>query len=217
MKTDIFAKIDFNSLVQDKKKSSRRLLQITEGAIDLIYKGGLESFSFEKLSKKCDIARSLIYHYFPDLNELLIFASSLIRYKHQIFVIDKMQGKTNVIDILRSYIQANLLWIDSSPKDAAIWLIYYHKCAQSSPLANHHSTLVDMGLTRIQSILKTGVEQKVLILSEPDIPIVARGIQVLITGAFVSRASELRSPEEKQKELDGLADYCLRMACAVQS
>jgi AcrR family transcriptional regulator len=216
MSNVFFAKVDFESLVKSKKKGVTRMMQITDSAIELIYKEGLENFSYEKLSKTCGISRSLIYLYFPNLSDFLIFMSTYIRYKYQVFVISKMQDKSNDTELLRAYVSGALQWVDVTPIDVAIWMIYFHKCAVLPKLAEHHSQLVDIGKQRIQAILNSGIEKGHFDLSPNKTEQIARTIQLLITGFIVSRVSEKRTKQEWDHELNLVVQTCMDMASALQ-
>lgn len=211
MKNVIFTTIDFKALIKDQKKGSRRQIQLAEAAIEIVYSKGIENLSYEALSKKCKIARSLIYHYFPKQDDLLLFSSAFIRYNYQNFVIARMQNQKTIKDTLSAYILSALEWVDSAPKDASVWIIFFHKCTTSIKLADYNSKLVDMGTARISQVLELGIKSGELTLSEGDVGKVARHIQLLITGGLISRATEARSKEYWEVEFKQILNFCLSM------
>lgn len=217
MDDEIFTKIDFAALLKDSKKGSRRSLQLALNTIDLIHEEGLDGFSFEKLSKRSKIARSLIYHYFPTLTSLLMFSSAYIRFEYQSFVLKKIATQKTPLGILSGYVLAALDWVDVSPKHACVWLIYFHRCALTPELASQNRVLVDMGTQRIQGILNAGISMGEFGLTKNDVPRVARAIQVLITGGLISRATESRSAPYWQNEFHQILQTALNMVHPLQS
>ena len=206
-----FTKIDFKNLLSSSKKSKRRQLQITDACIDLLFEEGLENFSYEKISKKCSIARSLIYNYFPTLTEMLLFTSAYIRYEYQDFVLRNMIKATSIQETLELYIQSALAWSDVKPKHVRVWLIYFHKCATITKLENHNRILVDIGTKRIKAMIHKGIEQGVFVLAPQKVHSSARMIQYLIIGGLVSRITEQRSDEDWRQEFRFIQISCMSL------
>ena len=115
------------TFLKDPKKGARRQLKIAETAIQLIYSGGLDTFSFETLSQKCKVTRSLIYHYFPTLTDLLLFASAYIRHKYQLSVVQEMQKQKDLPSLFAAYVSTALRWVDDEPVESSVWLIYFYQ------------------------------------------------------------------------------------------
>jgi AcrR family transcriptional regulator len=214
---NFFSKIDFEALLQDSKKSSQRQIQIVESAIDLLHSNGLDNFSYELLSQKCGIARSLVYHYYPTLTELLLFMSALIRYRYQLYVIERMSQETDIQKIFTGYVLSALDWLEAKPKDASVWLLYFHRCTVTEELAEFNRKLVDMGTDRIETMLSSGVKQKKFKIAPRKIPQTARLIQLLITGTLLSKLTEKRTAKQWKEERNLLVETCLSMAQALQS
>lgn len=212
MNSEIFSKYDFSKLLKDPKKGARRRLQIAEASIELIFEGGVQGLTYEALSKKCDIARSLIYHYFPNTTGLLLFTAGYIRYRYQSYVIEQMSLQKTPLNLMKTYIRHALLWADKFPKEASVWLVFFQQCSLSHELANLNRELVDMGIRRIETLLKTGKEANDFAIENEAIPFVARQIQLLITGGLVSRVTEVRDKRFWHEEIDNILILSLKLA-----
>ena len=205
----IYSTIDLSALVRSTKKGDVRKLQIVDKAINLIFESGIEGFSFETLSKRSKVSRPLLYHYFPDLNDLYLFMATLIRYRYQNHVIEEMKNKILIQDVLRAYIGGALGWFDTSPKEACVWLIYFVQCSRSPEIAAQNQSLVEMGRQRIEQLLSVGLMKGEFRLPPDRVAVIARRIQVLITGQLVSRATEKRSAEAWQLEFKEAIEFSL--------
>ncbi len=190
MEHEIFAKLDFESLIESSKKGVRRQVQIAEAAISLLYCHGQEGFSYDLVAKKCKIKRPLIYKYFPTSTALFTFCSGLIRYRYQSYVVDEISKENTNLKRLEAYVFSALSWQDVFPKDVCVWLLFYHTCSLNNSLANFNRGLVDMGTQRIAAILEGGIYRGEFELKPNDCMAIARSAQILITGGIVSRASE---------------------------
>ena len=187
-----------------------------EVSIDLIFEDGLEALTYEALSKRCGITRSLIYHYFPTTTDLLLFSTGDIRHRYQAFVLQNMASQTTMRDLLTAYIRYALLWVDHFPKDACVWLIFFHRCAVSPPLADHNRILVDMGIKRIEGLLLKGISSQEFTLRPEEVPQAARQIQLLISAGLIARATEKRTPEFWENEFQEILNLSLRLVSALQ-
>ncbi len=200
MKTALLATLDFESLLTSKKKGIQRKVQIAETAIQILFKHGQIGFSYDQIAEAGRFQRPLIYTYFPKMNDLMSFCSGLIRYRYQVFVINKISEIEMHQSHLDAYADAALSWQDVYPKDVAVWLLFYHNCGVDTHIANFNRGLVDMGTQRIAAILEGSIYKKQSHLLPKDCMDVARCIQILITGGVVSRASENRTKQQWDKE-----------------
>lgn len=215
MSKDIFSRLHFEELTLDKKKSSRRKLQIADETIEMIYKDGIENITYENLSKRCNIVRGVIYSYFPTITDLLVFTCLLICYRYQSSVVKSMESKKqSSSDILKAYVESSLTWAEDAPKDFAAQLIFFYRCHISIKLAKINQQMVDMGTERISNILKVGIESKDFKIPVSDAAKVARQIQLIITGAIVSNSTEVRSKEDWHLERQMLTQLCLKLAAS---
>lgn len=196
MNSPITSKLDIVALLNADRKGARRQLQIAEQAIEIIHQNGIADFSFELLAKKSKVTRSLIYRYFPNHDALITFLSQLIRHRYQEFVLNSMADKTQFPELFSSYLHSALMWVDKFPKDARVWLIYFHLCSIDSTMGDQNRRLVEQGTHRIVAMLQMGAKSKKVGIRPSDFVATARTIQMLITGFLISRATELRSQEE---------------------
>ena len=207
----MFTTVDIGSLLQEKKKGSKKQIQIAEALIEILSSQGLENITYGMIAKKCKMARSLIYHYFPTLTDLLIFTSSLIRHRYQSLVIEQMKKQRNPLELMRAYILSALAWHDHYPQHISVWFVFCHQCSVFENLAEHNKNLVDMGVMRIADLIRMGIKGDVFKVSQKDILPTARLIQLLITGAVASRSCEKRSQKIWRAEANSVLRCCLRL------
>ncbi len=208
----IFKTLDYDKIIASTKKSDLMKMRIAEEAIILLLEVGFEKFNFDLLSKKSKVTRSLIYHYYPSIEELYFFISGFIRYKFQLYVIDKMKHKSSIKELLSAYIKANLDLPELNHREISVWLIYLAKCSLAFDLAQYNQSIVSMGTQRIIEILRVG-QLNGEFKSDLLIESVARQIQLLITGYVVSRATESWSEQQRIQQAGWVHELSMLLIC----
>jgi AcrR family transcriptional regulator len=211
MNIEIFKKIDFRSILKDPNKGFRRKIQIAEATIVLMYKHGLDKFTYDLLAKKCKISRGVIYTYFPKLDDLLMFTCGMIRYQYQNWVVGEIGKHQTPLKILETYILTALKWVEVYPLHASTWLLFFHHCAHEQDFAQFNAELVDQGSQRITAILNLAIKVGEIKLAVEHTPSAARIIQTLITGSLLAHATERRSLLEWESERNLILDTVFRV------
>lgn len=212
MESIIYSKIDYSALLKGQKKGLRRQLQIAEFTIDILHRKGLVNFSYDDLAKKCGITRGVIYSYFPRLEDLLLFSCGLIRYRFQTLVVSEVSKAKTPKEMLIAYATQSLRWTELLPKDATVWLLFFHYCTVSAEVASYNREWVDLGTQRIAAILLGGLKHKQFLFPEVQALNLARHIQILVTGGLLSHATESRTAEAWENEKKLLVERVLQIA-----
>lgn len=178
-------------------KGDRRVHQIILVAIEIIANQGYETLQIQQVAKKCKVSRPLVSHYFSEKEQLLLAAVQWIAIQHQKFILASLAKVSSPKLILRAYIVANLSWVIEHCSHAVVWMQYIAFAAFNPRDTIENTRSVEHGTHRITEILLMGEEQKAWKGSNHKE--VARSIQLCLTGAVISLATELQ-PEEKFAE-----------------
>lgn len=171
-------------------KSQKRMVEIAEAAIKTYVRLGVEAATYEKIAKAARVSRPLILHYFPDYDSLFLFVAKYIRATFQNYVLVKVSQQTAPDKQLQAYVEACFAWNDDFPMHAKVWGLFYFYCAIKPQFEVLNTQLVEMGLDRLTALIENGKEKGLFRCLDSKSS--ARQIQIHITGALTSLATEAR-------------------------
>jgi AcrR family transcriptional regulator len=193
---------------EEPTKSQRTQIRIADAAIHLYANEGAQATIFEKVAKEAKVSRALVLRYFPTYSDLLQFMAKYIRALFQQLVVARISQAKDPKDQLSAYVNSTFDWLKTHPHHAKVWLYFFYICSIDEQSRELHTSLVDMGHSRIQKIVESG--QKTGVFPKADARAAARAIQIQITGSLTSYLTE-----ERKSQLPHLAKATLQacMAC----
>lgn len=164
-------------------KAQLKQIDIIEGAIKCYATLGEEGATYEKIAKYSKITRPLILHYFKDKTELFYFTARYIRAKLQEIAVEAVSQETTEPKQLKAYIESCFYWLRKYPHHSKVWVLFYHKCTLDNDLRQLNNELVNMGFTRIQGLIKSGIKNKKF--RKVKVPQTAKSIQLILTASLL--------------------------------
>ena len=156
--------------------------------------------NYESLAQSCGISRSLIQHYFPDRDELILTAMRFVRAKYQKLCVDAIATQSTAKGQLKAYLEAACSWPKVYPQDAKIWLLFYYNCSINKKYRKVNTELVAQGHERIIEMLEGATKGKALPM-KISLSMRAKIIQGAILNYFLSTLTEEQSKEFNQELL----------------
>jgi AcrR family transcriptional regulator len=189
-------------------KAQQKAFIIIERAIQCFAKKGFEQVTLEMIAREVGVSRTSIKYYFKDLEEIILFSLKHIRVSAQKVAVKALEGEQNPREMLAKYVFACLQWAQSHRTHAMVWLSFIHRCGRDKKYRNLNTESVQVGTSRIQSILNLG--QAAQIFQCTDSLESARLIQITITGALCTLASENLNNESEFVSM--IVQQCLKVA-----
>lgn len=130
-----------------------RRAQIIACTIDTLAEIGYAQTSIAQIAQRTGISKSSIFYHFKD-KDALMWAVIVEVYTHiGQFMIFKIQAQSNVRDMLRAYISANLLYVRAYPNHSrALAEVIQNKTGKLS----EEETSEDVTLAPLQALLESG-------------------------------------------------------------
>lgn len=198
-------------LPQAPSRAQSRTLEIIEGAIHCYATLGIDGTTYENIAKASKISRPLIFRYFKDREAIFESAIRYIRTHFQKLAVDAIMAETEPKMQLEAYVLSTFAWVAQYPEHVRTWILFYYSCGTNAKHRALNTDLVKMGHERITAILAEGKKRGDFNCAKPSQS--ARAIQMLITGALISAATE--DPFIPIKELKAITTQeALRMAGA---
>ncbi len=190
---DLPSKLNGNNLSIGQK----RMLQIVEGAIQVFLKVGIEQATYAKIALASHVSRPLIQHYFPSKKQIIEASFKYLRSVYLSEVLDNLKTRTidckSAKEFLLEYISLNFEFL-STNKNAAymhVGFLFFHYSGVDSRIKAHNSYFVRQGTERIKGMLERGIADGSFHISSNEVWKIARMIQIVITGALLSCATEV--------------------------
>lgn len=160
-----------------KEKASVLKENILDAAISLFTEKGVEKVTTRELTEQVGIARSHIYHYFPDWQTLCIEAFSRFMYAE----LDAFSQKTRALPPEQGL---NIFVEDYLPDRAdAVWELYgslWRLAVHNKVYADLALTLTEKWDTLLASIIESGIESGVF--RQTDVWRTTRQLGALLNG-----------------------------------
>lgn len=193
------------------KTSARlRAQSIVEAAIHCYLMYGFENSTYEKIAKKAQVTRPLIFKYFKDHEELFYYAVKLIRVHFQHFAVEALRPQKTSKDKLSAYIFSTFQWIDSHPAYASVLILYLQRCMNRPRDKDLNTQFSLAGAQRIAGLIQMGVENGEFACG--NIEVQAKNIQTLIAGAFLTQVSEVLPDIRLYRQ--NIHDLCMSLVVA---
>jgi AcrR family transcriptional regulator len=193
----IFTKIFSSTL----SKADLKKKEIIEATARLGGQYGLEACTFDFIAKEVGSTRPLLNHYFKNREALFEITAEYVRLTIQQKVLEKIEHMSLADEMLVAYIKANLNWINDNPEHLKFWAHFMMTSTYNENHRNKNTEYVRMGLMRITELINLGMNHKRMKLHFGDTESAARSIQLLITGALLSFATEnYTSKEQLERE-----------------
>ncbi len=192
----------------------KRMLQIVEGAIQVFVKIGIEQATYAKIATASHVSRPLIQHYFPSKKQIIEASFKYIRSVVQSQITDYLTLKSldckNTKEFFLEYIAIHFeTFTKKNLSYMHVGFLFLHYSGVDSRLKAHNSTFVRLGFERLKGIIEKGIADKSFGISINEVGKVARMIQLLLTGAFVSVATEI--PENVMHLQKNITATCLQL------
>ncbi len=169
-------------------RAQRRVVQILEGTIRTYLKYGIESTTYERIARTCQVSRPLIQHYFRDKSELFEMVAKYIRVLFQQIAIEAIRREDNYTQQLAGYVGSLFTWIEEYPRHAKVWGLVFYYAAVNPRIRALHTELAQMGHDRITALLEAGAMAGEF--APGEFRKRAKMIQTLYTGGFIMVTSE---------------------------
>lgn len=188
----------------------RRKRQILEAAFEVLLHKGYDGTSMQDIAQAAKVKRTLVHHYFKTKDEIIDLLVIYVRTHYQNFVVTKMKEQNGAPDTLKTYIEAALMWPIEFPKHIRLWLLFFYWCTFKEKYRIKNSEFVRIGFLRIEALLEEGISAKLFSFSEPA-KLVAKQIQIAITGGVISLATEQLSKKEQTQIINKIVLDCLKL------
>lgn len=188
-------------------KARRKAFAILEASVKCYAKKGWERTTIEMIAREVGESRTQIQYYFPKAEELRELAIRYVRLMFQQFAIDKMTNEKSPKAMLEVYLRSCFRWVDQSKTHALLWLSFLHAASSNEKDQNLNTTAVLAGSERLISLVKAGILAEQFHCEDPEG--CAKVIQVLITGAMISYASETLPNTKKFEDMIIEKCFCL--------
>ncbi len=189
-------------------KAQRRMIQISEAAIKNYATIGYSGTTYEKIAETAKISRPLIRHYFDTREEIFDFSIRYIGSNFQHIATQNIENGKTYKEKLEQYIQTTFQWVESNPHHSKAWLYYLHVCAYDPQSKKDNSKYIETEHQRLQTLLERGKKNGEFHFKDKSV--LAKRIQIIMTGALVSLLSETPSIE-KMKFKREITQMCLTL------
>jgi AcrR family transcriptional regulator len=189
------AKIDIQHVVfqeiytrMDDPKGQRKAFLLLEAAISCYARRGLDGVTAEMVAREAGVTRTLLNHYFEDMNDLRLTCLKYIRVLFQKLAITAIGQRREVIDQLHNYVESCFHWCETFRPHVLVWLAFLQQCGSNKASREVNTLATSVGQDRISALIEKGVAQGSL--KSENIEQTAKILQSLITGAIVVMVSE---------------------------
>jgi len=110
-------------MIQTQSKGALKRTEIAQAAISIIASEGIEALTFEAVGKAIGTRKSHVAYYFPDKKDIISASIELI-VGLGLRVIEEYMERNN--STLKSYAEANILWLDTYPKHAPVFMFFLY-------------------------------------------------------------------------------------------
>ena len=171
-----------------RPKTRRQAFALLEAAISCVAKHGFRGITLAKLAREAGVARSLLTHYFRDLDEILDFAIKYIRLLFQKLAVRALSEGSSPRDMFERYLDACFTWVIRFRTHALVWLTFLHLCAVAPAKRALNTVAVRAGFDRLVALLERGRCAGDFRFDDPAHT--AALIQNVITGGLLCLVSE---------------------------
>jgi AcrR family transcriptional regulator len=147
-------------------KGDETKLRIIECGVEFIAKHGSDSLTFESVASALNMHRAHIKYHFAEKDLLIEKCIEFVIATAQQLVIKKLTLKNRWQDEIMAVAEAFFEWVETYPSHGSLLLLFYYRSSFNSQSRALHTTMTEMGFTRIQSILAQGSAGKKLSASE---------------------------------------------------
>jgi AcrR family transcriptional regulator len=189
-------------------KAKRKAFILLEATIQCLARKGFGQVTLEMIAREAAVSRTLVKYYFKSLQEIELYALKYIRISAQKLAAGALEEIRDPQEMLCDYTKACLKWAHQYRTHALVWLSFVQRCGRDKSSRQLNSEAVAAGTQRIQSLLELG--KTVGRFHCSDTAKAARMIQVIITGALCTIASENFADEKAF--VDDIQSQCLAIA-----
>lgn len=189
-------------------KAKRKAFTLLEAAIKCLAKKGFDQVTLEMIAREAGVTRPLLKHYFADIDEICEFAIKYIRVLFQRLAIEAMTKQKRPSEMIAAYVDSCFYWVDNFQSHSRVWLAFLHRCAIDKGYQKLNSEAVRTGTERIAGLIQLGVKSGEF--HSPNPVASAKALQVMITGALITYATELVENEAQFRQ--EIVGKCLGIA-----
>lgn len=184
---DDLSYIAFTEIYQ--KESSRtkgqpKAFLILEASIRLFARRGWEGVTLAAIAKEAGTSSPFVRHYFRDIEEIRAVAIKYIRVLLQERAVRALARESNPRHALAKYIEECFRWADESFTHARVWCSFLSSCVNNELDRQLNTAAVEAGHERILALVRS------LSAAPAEAEVIARSIQIIITGSLVSYLTE---------------------------
>lgn len=189
-------------------KAKRKAFHLLESTIQCLARKGFGQVTLEMIAREAGVSRTLVKYYFKSIEEIELYALKHIRVSAQRLASKTLEEERHPKEMLQNYTKACLNWANQYRTHALVWLSFVHRCGRDRHSRDLNSESVEAGTNRIRSLLDIG--RATGCFHCEDTTKAARLIQITITGALCTMASENLSDESEF--MAGIESQCLSIA-----
>jgi betaine-aldehyde dehydrogenase len=183
-------------------KGERRKREIIEATIDSIARDGLHRTTFDSIGRRLGVHRAQVAYHFPDLDALILTTLQFVSSISQGMAGERVAAAATPELKLEAYIRAPFEWLTQYPRHASTRVALYQLAVTDKAYRAFHTETRVAGAKRAEQFFADFPG-----ISPARARDLARGVQLLITGAFVHWVSTAET-----ESLEEVADYLVRMA-----
>jgi AcrR family transcriptional regulator len=181
---------DESKTVVKVTKSDRTRLRCLLAVIQIVAERGLGDLSWESVAQRSQVSRPLVKKYFSSKTELILETAMIARHDFQMELVAELERQSSPQEKFKAYITKMLAWPRLYPEHAAFWISFYHYCCLDQRCRVTNLELVQMGQRRIANLLQSCNPKSESSDVTNEAMELARVVQMYLTGAIISIATE---------------------------
>ncbi len=189
------AKIDIKHVVfqeiytrMEDPKGQRKALLLLEAAIGCFARKGLDGVTAEMVAREAGVSRTLLHHYFENMDELRMACLKYIRVLFQKSAITALDERKDCRTQLQDYVESCFRWVETFRPHALVWQAFLQHCGTRKASREMNTLATSTGQDRISALLEKGVAVGEFQIQ--DVELTAKIIQTIVTGSLIVLVSE---------------------------
>lgn len=192
---DIYREIFSSELSKKEKKR----LSIIEATIDCLDEGGLPNFSFNSIGKKLNIERSLVAHYFPKKEELLLATVMYVYAQGQRITVKNVEKKKTPLGKVLAIYDSAQEWLESDSRFPSIVTIFYSLTTVDPKFMAIHEEIQSSGLERLTMLLDLYLTSEGV--DKSNLKIIAQSVHSLMLGMTLKAYTTKNNPQRSLRKV----------------